>query len=113
MFGDSGNIKTFELTDSAFETLVTKKIILVEGFGKILKTYGHEQIMGKYWSHDLIIRVAELCTLTVVSLYCHLGLTEIVPQNSLLDFGLTLIIVNIFGETDRGTEMKQQLSFFH
>lgn len=113
MFGDSGNIKTSELTDSAFETLVTKKKTLVEAFGKILEAYGHEQIMCRYWPHDLIIRVAELCTLTVISLYCHLDLTEIVPQNSLLDFGLTLIIVNILGGTDRGTEMKQQLNFFH
>jgi hypothetical protein len=31
---------TSELTDSAFETLVTKKRIFMEAFGKTLKAYG-------------------------------------------------------------------------
>lgn len=38
--GDSGTIKTSELADSAFETLETKKRILMEAFGKTYKTHG-------------------------------------------------------------------------
>lgn len=60
MFGDSGTIKTSELADSAFETLETKKRVLVEAFGKTLKAHGHRQLMVKYWTQDFILRVEKL-----------------------------------------------------
>lgn len=75
-----------------------KKENSLEAFGKTLKAHGCRQIMVKYWTQDLIIRVEELCTFCgkfVLSAGLTWNCFSELPSGF---WANTDVIINIWGE---------------